>query len=157
MLLTLKLFLVPVLIAGVTLAARRWGSRVGGLATALPVVAGPTLCFYAIDQGNMFAAEAARATLLGLVAVGAFCVAYAYASVRFNWLISLLVGWSAFGVVTVFLYRVRLGLVADLIASVVALLTVRALLPSSRPVLPPMRATAWDVPLRMLLPPWCLF
>jgi hypothetical protein len=65
MLLLLKLLLVPGLVAGVTLAARRWGLRIGGLLTALPMVAGPTLCFYAIEQGNRFAATAARATCSG--------------------------------------------------------------------------------------------
>jgi hypothetical protein len=55
MLLLLKLVLVPAFVGGVTLAARRWGLRVGGLLTALPMVAGPALCFYAIEQGNGFA------------------------------------------------------------------------------------------------------
>ena len=55
MLFALKLSLVPLLIAGVTLGTRRWGPRIGGWLTALPVIAGPTLCFYAIEQGTDFA------------------------------------------------------------------------------------------------------
>ena len=76
-LLVLRLVLVPLLIAAVTLASRRWGYRVGAFVTALPAVAGPTLLFYAIQQGALFAADAARGSLLGLVGVAAFCLAYA--------------------------------------------------------------------------------
>ena len=67
MLFALKLCLVPVLVGAVTLATRRWGPRIGGWLTALPVIAGPTLCFYAIEQGSEFARRAAGATLVGLV------------------------------------------------------------------------------------------
>jgi hypothetical protein len=77
-LLLLKIFLVPMLVAGVTVATRRWGLRIGGVLTALPIVGGPTLCFYAIEQGNLFAASAARSTLLGIVAIAAFCVVFAH-------------------------------------------------------------------------------
>ena len=84
-LLVLRLVLVPLLIAAVTLASRRWGHRVGAFVTALPAVAGPTLLFYAIQQDALFAADAARGSLLGLVGVAAFCLVYARASIRFHW------------------------------------------------------------------------
>ena len=48
-LLALKLVLVPGLVAGVTLGARRWGPRIGGWLTAMALVAGPTLFFLAMD------------------------------------------------------------------------------------------------------------
>jgi hypothetical protein len=51
-LLVLKLVLVPGLVAGVTLGARRWGPAIGGWLTALPLVAGPTLFFLAIEQSS---------------------------------------------------------------------------------------------------------
>ncbi|MGE3840441.1 MAG: hypothetical protein AB7I50_02520 [Vicinamibacterales bacterium] len=150
LLLLLKLILVPCLIAGVTLAARRWGLRVGGLLTALPTVAGPTLCFYAVEQGQQFASGAARATLFGLVAVGAFSVVYAHCATRWTWPVSLLAGWGAFGIVTLAIYRVHLGLAVTLAVTVLSLLISRSLLPSisSRPS--PVTPPRWDVPLRML-------
>src|SRR5262245_48516042 len=98
MLLFLKLALVPALVASVTLAARKWGPRIGGWLTALPIIAGPTLCFYAIEQGTDFAARAAQGTLIGLVAVVAHSVTYTWTSRRFGVLISLLSGWIAFAV-----------------------------------------------------------
>src|SRR5688572_29564927 len=96
MLLLLKLVLVPALVAAVTLAARRWGLRVAGIMTGLPLVAGPTFVFLAIEQGNGFAAEAARSAILGIVATTAFVVAYALSAMRVNWLASVLAGWIAF-------------------------------------------------------------
>ena len=63
MLLLLKLMLVPSLVAVATLAGRRWGPRVGGWFTALPIVGGPVLCFYAIEQGERFASRAAGGAL----------------------------------------------------------------------------------------------
>ena len=44
----LKLILVPALIAGVTLAGRRWGPAVAGWLSAFPVVAGPILLVMAL-------------------------------------------------------------------------------------------------------------
>lgn len=59
MLLLAKLLLVPAFVAGVTACGRRWGERVGGVLTALPMVAGPALVFYALEQGEPFASDAA--------------------------------------------------------------------------------------------------
>lgn len=157
MLLVLRLVLVPILIAAVTLASRRWGPRVGAFVTALPAVAGPTLGFYAVQQGPLFAADAARGSLLGLVGVAAFCLAYAHASSRLHWSLCLLIGWMSFAVFTMATYGVHVGPIAAFVTAVAALLVARALLPSesssrSERVAPKSLATAdqWDLPLRML-------
>src|SRR5262245_59531611 len=68
-LLLMKVVLVPALVVFVTLGGRRWGPRVGGLLTSFPIVAGPTLFFFAAEQGGLFARDAARATLVALVGV----------------------------------------------------------------------------------------
>src|SRR5262245_25119096 len=111
-LLLLKVFLAPVLIAIVTLGARRWGPRVGGWLTGLPTVAGPTLCFYAFEQGPAFAARASYGTLAGLVAIPGFCVAYAYSGKRAGWPVSLLAGWSAFLLGIILLRELQANVVA---------------------------------------------
>jgi hypothetical protein len=156
LLLLLRLALVPILIAAVTLVSRRWGPRVGGFVTALPAVAGPTLVFYAVQQGSLFAADAARGTLLGLVGVGAFCLAYARASTRLHWAPCLLIGWVSFAAVTMLIYRVDIGAVPALVVAVLSLLGTRAVLPSpassrSERVSPEPLAKAdrWDLPMRM--------
>src|SRR5262245_45631866 len=149
MLLLIKLVLVPTLVGGVTLAARRWGLRVGGLLTALPMVAGPALCFYAIEQGSGFAASAARTTLLGIVGTAAFCVAYAWSARRANWFVSLLAGWLAFALMGSLMYPVRLGGVGEPAVAVAGLLIAYRLMPSSSGTHSARRSTRWDLPVRM--------
>jgi hypothetical protein len=141
--------LVPALIAGVTLAARRWGPRVGGFLTALPVVAGPTLGFYIVEQGTAFAADAVRGTLLGLVGVAAFCLAYAHAATRLHWSVCLAIGWLSFGVVTWLAVGVEVGALAGVIMAVSALLGARALLPAASATMSNVAPPRWDLLLRV--------
>src|SRR5438477_7424741 len=123
-LLLLTLCLVPVLVASVTLATRRWGPRIGGWLTAMPIIAGPTLCFYAVEQGTAFSARAAQATLVGLVAVVAHSVTYSWICRRWSWPASLLIAWLAFGAVTALFYFIQpslgLSLVLALAGGIVA-------------------------------------
>lgn len=111
----LKLLLVPGLVAVVTLAVRRWGPIVGGWLAGLPIVAGPVLVFYALEQGNVFAARAAHATLAGLIATVAFAVAYAQASRRLPWYLCMLLGWGVFAGAIIALYFMQPGLVPSLV------------------------------------------
>ncbi len=84
-LLAVKLLLAPAFVVGASLAARRFGPRVGGLIAGLPVVAGPILLVYALAHGRAFAAGAAAGTLLGLVSLIAFVVVYARLASRLFW------------------------------------------------------------------------
>ncbi len=120
-LLVLKLLLAPTLVGGAFLVGRRWGPRAGGLAAALPIVAGPTLLFFALEQGAAFTAAAARSTLVGLVPLTAFCLVDAALARA----LPLPRRWAAPGC---------------LVAGWAAFLAVAALL---RPVSPP----AWTAPL----------
>ena len=150
MLLLLKLFLAPVLIAIVTLGARRWGPRVGGWLTGLPTVAGPTLVFYAFEQGPPFAARASHATLVGLVAIPWFCVAYAYAGTRHGWAVSLIAGWATFvlGIAILSLREINLLVTWALLA--VSCAAGYAALPAHTPVSAERVHSKWDLPSRML-------
>src|SRR6266568_4806520 len=96
MLFALKLTLVPLFIAGVTLGSRRWGPRIGGWLNAVPMVAGPVLLFLAIEQGAAFASRAALNTLAGLIGVATFSLAYAWAALRRPWWIARATGAIAF-------------------------------------------------------------
>ncbi len=92
--LVIELGLAPSLVALATLAGRRWGPRAGGLLSAFPAIVGPVLLIGALDHGRLFTARAANGTLLGLVALSAFTVAYGHGAVRWGWLASLLAGWT---------------------------------------------------------------
>ncbi len=150
--LLLKLLLVPGLVAAVTLAVRRWGPAVGGWLAGLPVVAGPVLVFYALEQGNMFAARAAHGTLTGLLATTVFVVVYATTSQRFGWQVCVVAGWAAFAVAVSVLNILQLGLGASVVCVVGATIAGRAVLPR----LPPAADTAIpvysrsDLPVRLL-------
>jgi hypothetical protein len=147
----LKLFIVPALVVSVTLGARRWGPRVGGFLTSFPIVAGPTLFFFAVEQGPAFVREASRATLLALVAVAVSGLAYAWASLRLPWWASLPVSWSSFVVTTLTLNSLRWPLPIAFAAAVGSFFLVRAVLPAARggPIVAP--RSAWDLPLRTLV------
>jgi hypothetical protein len=137
--LVLKVALAPALVVGVTLAARRWGSRVGGTLIALPVVAGPILLVITLEQGEVFGARTARGALLGVVALSAFCVAFAVAATQARWPAALLMGWAAYAGVAACASRWDAPPVAGLASALAALLAARAFI-STR--------THTDVPLR---------
>jgi hypothetical protein len=148
-LLLLKLVLVPAIIAGVTLAGRRWGHAIGGLLAGLPLVAGPVLFFLAVEQGAPFAARAAHATLVGIGAVAVFAVVYAWMSLRTSWPGSLGASWIAFGGATALLHAVPWTLTGALGVAVGCFLVGRWLLPRARPMPAPFVPPRWDLPLRM--------
>jgi hypothetical protein len=92
----LKIVLAPAFVVAITLVARRYGSRIGGVVGGLPAIAGPILFVLALDHGRSFAADAALGTLLGVIAVMAFVLGYVLVSSRLAWPAAVLGGWSAF-------------------------------------------------------------
>ena len=93
----LELLVAPALVGAATLAARRWGQEIGGLVSAVPAIVGPVLLIAALEHGATFAARAANGTLLGLVALAAFAVAYGSTAARAGWRGSLAAGWAVAG------------------------------------------------------------
>ncbi len=147
--LLVKLLLAPSFVVGASLAARRFGPRVGGLVAGLPVVAGPILLAYALAHGESFAAGAAAGTLLGLVSLIGFSVVYARLAPRLHWLPCMLCGWLAFAAGTALFSAlsipdgVSLALAAAAIAGGIALIP-RPPDEHDPPAPPP----SWDLPLR---------
>ena len=117
--------------------------------TALPLVAGPTLWFYAVEQGAPFAARAAHGTLLALISVGAYALAYAHASRRMRWPGALALAGVAWTAVTVVFYTNQIPALPG-----VAVLAASCVLAHwFMPVLGPPAGLAapprWDLTLRM--------
>lgn len=94
---SVAILVAPVLAAASTLASRRWGPRTGGVVSAFPAIVGPVLVIVAVRHGELFAARAAGGTLLGLVGLAAFAVAYGRvaATGRGGWGGALAAGWLA--------------------------------------------------------------
>ncbi|MHB8242904.1 MAG: hypothetical protein ACYDHN_13060 [Solirubrobacteraceae bacterium] len=148
-LLAIKLLLAPCFVVCASLAARRFGPRIGGLIAGLPVVAGPILLVYALAHGRAFAAGAAAGTLLGLVSLIAFVVVYARLAGRLFWGASMIAGWLAFALATVIFSAISVPTGVALAIAGVGLVVGLASLP--RPSheqrehdTPP----AWDLPVR---------
>ena len=127
MILLLKLLLVPGLIALVTLAGRRWGPGVAGWLSAFPIVSGPILLVIALEQGPAFAASAAGNTLLAVLAILVFSVAYARCA-RFGMARAMLAALCAYGLAVLLLQALPLPLWPGFAAVLLALLAAPRLL-----------------------------
>jgi hypothetical protein len=148
-LLALKLLLAPAFVVVSSLVARRFGVRVGGVVGGLPAIAGPILLVLALAHGAAFAARAATGTLLGIVALVAFVVAYVAVSHRRTWPWAVGLGWTSFFVAVAALRPVHVGAVVALALTCGACAATLAALPRpNAPPPPPRRYPRWDLPLR---------
>lgn len=127
--LVLKLTLVPVCLALLTLAARAWGPRVGGWLAGLPIVAGPILFFLALENGVAFGARAAAAALGAAFGSIWFCFVYAWSATRHGWPLSVLAGVAAWAASIVLMSFFDGSLAAGIAACLVALFVVPPLFP----------------------------
>jgi hypothetical protein len=148
-LLAIKLLLAPSFVVGASLAARRFGSRIGGLIAGLPVVAGPILLVYALAHGRAFAAGAAAGTLLGLVSLIAFIVIYAHLAERVFWAVGMVAGWLTFALATLVFSAFSIPAGAALAIAGAGLIGGLVLLPHPT-VQPRIHPTPprWDLPVR---------
>lgn len=147
-LLALKLLLVPTLIALVTLAGRRWGPGVAGWLSAFPILSGPILLILALEQGPAFAATAAHGTLLAVLAILVFSLAYAWTAQRRPWPDCLLIALSCYGLAVLGLRELPSSLPVSFGAVIAALL----LAPVAFPAVPRWvtgRTSGNDLPWRM--------
>ena len=148
--LLLKLILVPVLIGALSLAGRRWGPAVGGWLAGLPWTSGPVALFLALEQGTTFASNAAQGTLMGLVSVAAFCLAYSVTAGRRGWMASMLVGWASFLVVTSALNGFTVSLGGAFVGTLAVLAAVAVVLPEGGHAEVRRPSPWWEIPLRMV-------
>lgn len=134
-----------------TLVTRVWGPVVGGVFAAMPLTSGPVSVFLYLEQGRIFAEEAAVAAMLGYGALTFFilifvrlapwgavaaCAGSAAAYVLLAWAFSLLA---------------RLGPVVVCVIVLCCISLVLRLLPRGKQVGQPPRPAWWDLPARMIL------
>lgn len=139
------------LVAASTTAARVWGHGIGGVVSAFPLIVGPVLLLAALRQDAAFAATMATATLLGVVALSGFVLAYGRAARRYGWPLSLGLGWAAAAALGVLVGGIGGGLFAGMLAAIVSPALAHAALPRTQHV--DVRATfpRWEMPARMAL------
>lgn len=126
LLIVVKILVGPLLLAASTYAIQKWGALVGGLILGLPLISGPVSVLLFMQYGSRFAVEAAHGTLMGFVAAGAFCTAYAAVSARRAWWQALIVAYASFFATAGLLSLVHLDLVW-LVVLVLAALAILAL------------------------------
>jgi len=142
--------LAALLVGASTVAARRWGHGVGGVISAFPLIVGPVLMLAAVRHGTPFAAQAAGATLLGLVSLGGFVFVYAWSATRLRSSGSLACAWLAAAALGVVVGQIEVRAPAAFACAMLAML-------AARRALPPEAATAprggplprWDLQVRM--------
>jgi hypothetical protein len=149
-LLLLKLLLVPALIAGITLAGRRWGPAVAGWLSAFPVVSAPVLFFIALEQGAGFAAMAAGATLSAVLAILVFGIVYCRAALRLGWIGCLACSLPAYAATVLLLDRWAPPLLLSAVVVPTALLLAPRLYPLPPVMVAPLRKARGDLAWRML-------
>jgi hypothetical protein len=148
---TLEFAVAPALVAASTLASRRWGQGIGGLVSAFPAIVGPVLLIDAHEHGTAFAAQAANGTLLGLVALSGFALAYGRVALHAGWGMSLAVGWGAAGAIAVLLGALDTDPLAALAAATLSLVVAYRSLPCGLASLGARPAPRWDLTLRVVL------
>jgi hypothetical protein len=134
-----------------TLASRAWGHAIGGIVSAFPLIVGPVLFLAARREDAAFAAQTAVATLLGLVALSGFALAYGHASSRWGRLPSVALGWAAAAGIGVVAARIDAGLLGALAAATLSIAFARAALPRAARAEPPRALPGWELPARMAL------
>jgi hypothetical protein len=149
-LLAVKLTLAPALVVGSSLAGRRWGHQLAGLLVALPLVAGPILLITELEHGAHFAAGAAAASLLGLIALVSFVIVFAHVARRAGWLGAVLAGWAAFVAVALALGQMSIPAGFAVALAVGAFALAPRLLPADahEPDLALAALPRWDLPAR---------
>ncbi len=147
--LLLKMTIVPLFIAAVTLAGWRWGSRVAGVLGGLPVVAGPIVIFMAAEQGKHFGSQAAIAAISAIAGVMGFGIVYSWASERLPWPLALGSGLTAWLTIALCLSQFDFTLAFSLAIGCATLAMAPLLLP--RKTAPLARAsTLRSLPARMI-------
>jgi len=149
--LILKLAVVPCFLALLSYVGRRWGAGIAGLLAGFPVVTGPILVFLTVEQGPLFAAQAALGAMSAVVACIAFGALYAWASRRWRWPAALALGYLGwFGVAWAFsAHELPSWLTIGL--TLLSIAAGRRCLPSTPTPLPAAAASpGWELGLRML-------
>ncbi|MDR3575494.1 MAG: hypothetical protein P4L50_16665 [Anaerolineaceae bacterium] len=151
MLLTLKLVLSPLFIASVTLVGRRWGPGVGGWLMAFPLISGPISILLALQNGPIFAVQAAVGTMQGQTSVCLFCLSYSLVSRKARWPLSLSAAISSFLVATFLWDKFHPALLPTIALDLVILALVLWIMPGRTETAAASIPPKWDLPTRMLL------
>lgn len=147
--LLLKLTIVPLFIALVTLAGKRWGTRLAGILGGLPVIAGPIVVILALEQGQAFGVQAATAAMAAAAGLLSFGTAYSWFSLNMRWPAATCLSLAVWLLVSLLLSQLHFNPLGALLTAFAALLATPLLLPAVKASAAP-ASTLKDLPLRLL-------
>lgn len=150
--LILKLVLSPIIIGSASLAGRRWGHTVSGWLIGLPMTSGPILFFLALTHPVSFVMTSASGTLSGGFPLVAFCLVYAWMSMRFRWLASTAASLLAYFTLVIVMQGVSVSIVPLYVMDILAFLVGIRLMPKSDVVqVGDSKPGRWDIPARIVI------
>lgn len=91
--LALKMLITMLVVVGTSLIVERTGPFIGGMIATVPISAGPSYIFLALDHDSAFIASAALTTLTANAATMLFVTVYAHLAQRQGIVRSLGIGW----------------------------------------------------------------
>ena len=147
--LLLKLTIVPLFIALVTLAGRKWGTQLAGLLGGLPIVAGPIVVFLALEQGQGFGVVASTSAIASVVALLSFGLAYSWLSLSKSWPVAYVLSLVVWTVTACLLSQLTLTPVIALALAIIAIALTPVLLPRVASKAPAVTSLK-DLPLRLI-------
>ncbi len=154
--LALELAAIPAVVWLASWVGRRWGHRVSGLISGLPVISGPLLLFVALDASREFVAEIAWTTMAVAPAVGLHCLVFAWLARvlpprPWQWAAALAPAWAGyFGAATALSAQVFQGPLGAALA-IGEMLLAWALMPRPRGLSAIPRIPASETALRILV------
>lgn len=147
----LKFLITPTLMLAISLAAKRWGTQIGGLLSGLPVTSALVVLFLSLEQGADFALQAVPGSLAGLAAVQATYLFYYRVTRRIGALpacIAALTVYAATAALMSHLGWVALSVVVTL--ALLSLIIVVTSQPSPTRNTKVVQLPRWVIPMRML-------
>ncbi|HYQ48946.1 MAG TPA: hypothetical protein VES70_00805 [Pseudomonas sp.] len=147
----LKFLITPMLMLAISLAAKRWGSKIGGLLSGLPVTSALVILFLSLEQGAGFALQAVPGALAGLAAVQMTYLFYFLVTRRVSAFIGCLAALAVYAASAWLMSR--LGWLAASVALTLVLLTLIIVVTAPKADSAPAKVVPlprWVIPMRML-------
>ena len=148
--LLLKLMVVPVLVALMSLAARRFGPMIGGLLIGLPWMTGPIIFFLGQERGAHDTVSLAIGAMLATVSISAYALTFGWVGMHARWPLSLTAGAVAYTAVGSALTGLVLAPTPAALIGSGCLLATSVLIPAPKQPRPLQALPWWDIPVRML-------
>jgi hypothetical protein len=150
--LVLKLILTPLIIGAASMAGRKWGHAVSGWLVALPLTSAPVMFFLALSHPTSFVLNSALGTLSGGFPLVAFCLVYAWMSLRFHWFTSAAASLLAYFALVAVMRIIELSVLPLYGMFILSAFLGIRLLPEPGTVLAAVsQPEKWDIPARIVI------